>query len=89
MTDRPIEIIAFAAEESARFGMATIGSKAMAGLLDEGCTDRLLDKDGVSLGEAMNQLGYRGELLSKAARRKEELFAFWNCISSRDRSWNS
>lgn len=76
MTDRPIEIIAFAAEESARFGMATIGSKAMAGLLDEGCTDRLLDKDGVSLGEAMNQLGYRGELLSKAARRKEELFAF-------------
>src|SRR5699024_10115299 len=45
-TEHPIEVIIFACEESARFGIATLGSKGMAGLLNKEVIADLQDKEG-------------------------------------------
>lgn len=52
-----IAIVAFACEESARFGMATIGSKAICGQLDGKRIAHLKDKDGITLQSAVIQSG--------------------------------
>lgn len=74
----PIEVICFASEESSRFGIATIGSKAMAGMIDPAEEKWRLrkDQDGVSLSQAMKQAGCSLEKISEAARNEEEFKAF-------------
>ncbi|GIM48021.1 Zn-dependent hydrolase [Collibacillus ludicampi] len=54
----PLEIVAFACEESSRFGMSTIGSKAVAGLLEEQKVRQLTDRDGFSFEQAIQPFGY-------------------------------
>ncbi len=54
VTDHPLELIIFACEESSRFNMATLGSKAMIGSIDENIKS-LEDKDGVTIEEVFNQ----------------------------------
>ncbi len=64
----PIEVPAFGDEEGARFGIALIGSRAMAGTLPaEWLTRR--DGDGVSLAEALAGFGLDPARLGEAARR--------------------
>jgi len=63
---RPVEIVAWADEEGARFGVGLFGSAAMFGHLASGVGDRR-DRDGVSIAEALRALGERGE--PTAARR--------------------
>jgi allantoate deiminase len=63
---RPIEIVAWADEEGARFGVGLFGSAAMFGRLAPGIGDRR-DRDGVSIAEALRALGERGD--PAAARR--------------------
>lgn len=75
-TERPIEVINFSAEESSRFGMATLGSKALAGKLDLGTLKRLVDKDGVSLYEALRECGYNADEISSAAINPGQIHAF-------------
>lgn len=75
-TRHPIEIISFACEESARFGVSTIGSKAMAGLIDKERLRELADRDGVTFPEALAEVSLDFENIESAARRKEELKAF-------------
>ncbi|WP_052144812.1 M20 family metallo-hydrolase [Halalkalibacter okhensis] len=72
----PIEAICFVSEESARFGVSTIGSKAMAGLLDLEALKSVTDKNGVTVQEAVESYGLRYEEMEKAARTKEELLSF-------------
>ena len=53
-TDHPIEVISFACEESARFGVSTVGSKAMAGLIEKDKYRNLIDRDGITMEKAFS-----------------------------------
>lgn len=50
---KPIGIVAFAAEEGSRFGVACLGSRLATGALSAETASRLRDRAGVSLGDAM------------------------------------
>ncbi|MDZ5783488.1 M20 family metallo-hydrolase [Marinococcus luteus] len=57
---RPVTVICAASEESSRFGVSTIGSKAMAGLLNPVLQNDLIhlkDSDGTTLEEAVRSQG--------------------------------
>lgn len=72
----PIELICFVAEESARFGMSTIGSKAMAGKLSMKAMEKSIDSKGISLLEAVKSNGADISSLHLAKRKKSELRGF-------------
>ncbi|MEK8130394.1 Zn-dependent hydrolase [Paenibacillus filicis] len=76
-TDHPVEIIAFACEESSRFGVSTVGSKAMAGILDKEKLSGLTDRDGRSMAEAFSDCGLDFESVEQSARGRGELKAFF------------
>lgn len=76
-TEHPIEIICFACEESSRFGVSTIGSKAMTGILKKEKLTKLIDKDGISLGEALLQFCLDSDEIKSSFRRKEEFKVFF------------
>lgn len=75
-TKRPIEVINFSAEESSRFGMATMGSKALAGKLELGTLKRLVDKDGISLYQALKVCGYAADQIATATIALGQIHAF-------------
>lgn len=72
---RSIEVIAFAGEEP-RFGTGCIGSRAMAGDLTREDLDRLVDRDGVSLADALRGAGLDPERLAEAALDPATVHAF-------------
>lgn len=76
-TKYPIEVIVFACEESARFGVSTIGSKAMAGLINKNNLENLKDKDGIYLRDAFKSCSLSIDLIDSAVRDKKELKAFY------------
>lgn len=60
LPDRPrhgVEVVSFAGEESSRFGLSLIGSRAFAGTLDPAVLERYVDADGISLGRALRERG--------------------------------
>lgn len=57
---RPVEVVAWADEEGARFGLGLYGSCAAFGRLPAGAAERR-DARGVSIAEALRALGERGE----------------------------
>jgi len=69
---RPIEVVAWADEEGARFGVGLFGSAAAFGRLPPGVADRR-DRDGVSIADALRALGEQGD--PTAARRDPKDFA--------------
>ena len=56
VTDHPIDIIAFSCEESARFNVATIGSKYLCGMLNEEDMKTIQDKDGQTLLDVVQSM---------------------------------
>ncbi|WP_270182358.1 M20 family metallo-hydrolase [Alkalihalobacillus sp. CinArs1] len=72
----PIEVICFRSEESSRFGVSTIGSKAMAGLLDKEAIKDVKDEDGTSVQKAVEEVGLTWSNFEKAERMKSELKQF-------------
>jgi beta-ureidopropionase / N-carbamoyl-L-amino-acid hydrolase len=54
---RPLGVAAFTEEEGARFGVACLGSRLLAGLLDPAVARDLRDQDGISLTAAMRSAG--------------------------------
>ncbi|MGP4079285.1 M20 family metallo-hydrolase [Pseudalkalibacillus sp. R45] len=72
----PIEVICFASEESSRFGVSTVGSKAMSGLLKPQQLEPIEDDDGITIKEAVENRGLSWEQLPGAERKKEELRQF-------------
>ncbi|MED3662883.1 Zn-dependent hydrolase [Ureibacillus sp. FSL K6-8385] len=76
VTDHPIEIISFACEESSRFGVSTLGSKAMAGLFDKKKLRHLKDRNGITLEEAMALCALEIDAAEEASRRGEPIKAF-------------
>jgi hydantoinase/carbamoylase family amidase len=77
VTRSPIEIISFACEESARFGVSTIGSKAMAGKLNPASLEMLHDNEGISFPEALAAVGLDFAHIEAAQRKENELKAFF------------
>ena len=63
---RPVEVVAWADEEGARFGIGLFGSAAAFGTLPPNAVERR-DKGGTSIAEALRALGQDGDL--DAARR--------------------
>lgn len=61
---RSIELVIFTAEEPTRFGIGCLGSRLMAGLLDESAGHKLKDREGVTLDEARANAGFTGSLQS-------------------------
>lgn len=70
----PVEVTAFSDEEGTRFGTGFFGSRAMLGKLPQGILD-LADKNGVTIGQAMERLGYPAENIGQAVRHPEEMLA--------------
>lgn len=58
---RPIDVVSFTEEEGARFGLGTLGSSVATGVRDRATIDQLKDDEGVSVREALEAIGYRGE----------------------------
>lgn len=75
-TLHPIELIVFACEESSRFGVSTLGSKVMAGILDYKEIEKLKDRDGISFREAFHRAGLNIENIKTSKRKPEEMKAF-------------
>ncbi|MER7006939.1 Zn-dependent hydrolase [Dactylosporangium sp. NPDC000555] len=74
--NRPWRIVAFAAEEGARFGQACNGSRAVAGLSTPEGLAALHDKNGVTLAEAMRSLGLAPERCREATWDRADWCAF-------------
>ena len=70
-----IEVIGFADEEGVRYQSTFLGSRAITGEFDVEQLDRL-DKDGISMRDALIAFGKNPEDLSSAIRRPEELVAY-------------
>ena len=62
----PIEVVVFMAEESSRFGAATLGSRAFCGELSFDNLNQYKDKCGVTLAQAMKKRGIVPENISQA-----------------------
>lgn len=75
-TENPIEIICFACEESARFGVSTIGSKAMVGELKKESIVRLKDNQGVTIQEAFSECSFDFDKVEQCVRSKGDLKVF-------------
>jgi beta-ureidopropionase / N-carbamoyl-L-amino-acid hydrolase len=72
----PVAVISFADEEGARFNTPTFGSRALVGRLDvDDALDRV-DDDGVSLADAMADVGVDPDGLGEAPRWLEKLRGF-------------
>ena len=65
---RSIDVVALCGEEQSRFRLPFIGSKAIVGALTEEEIDSVKDDDGVSVAEAMKQVGLDPTDLASAKR---------------------
>ncbi len=73
---RPIGVAVFTEEEGSRFGVACLGSRLLTGALDPERAARLVDRDGVTLAEAMHAAGVDPAGLGADARRMAQLGTF-------------
>lgn len=75
-TKRPIEVINFSAEESSRFGGATLGSKAISGKLTDEDLIKYKDSDGISLYKALETSGFNPDNLASAELSLGDIYSF-------------
>lgn len=71
-----VELIVFSAEESSRFGFATMGSKAMTGAINLSAWSKAKDQHGISFPEALSQQKLDIKEIALSARNKDEIKAF-------------
>jgi len=71
-----VELIVFVGEQSNRFGFATMGSKAMAGLADTHAWSKAKDQNGISFSQVMSQHNLDIQKISLAARNKDKIKSF-------------
>lgn len=72
----PLRFVVFAGEEGARFGQACTGSKLISGLCTEEDLDHRLDKDGISIAQAMRSIGLDPTKVKEARWSEEDWAAF-------------
>ena len=70
-----LEVVAFSDEEGTRFGMALLGSRALAGTWDDAWWS-LHDTDGITLAEAFQDFGLDPARLPGAFRRPENYVGY-------------
>ena len=75
-TAHPLMVVAFASEEGARFGEPCLGSKAVAGVLQQADMERLRDANGVTLAQAMRAVSLDPLALPQARWAPNTLAAF-------------
>lgn len=75
-TRRSIEMVSFAAEESSRFGLATIGSKAITGKINQSDLTALVDSNGDSLHSVLDKAGQSLDDLSSSILNASSLHAY-------------
>ncbi|MFJ5763463.1 Zn-dependent hydrolase [Neobacillus sp. NPDC093182] len=73
--DHPIEVIAFTDEEGTRFGLGMIGSRGIAGTLNNEQLQKE-DEHGISISEAMKRVGLDPNNISRATRVKGSIKAY-------------
>lgn len=71
-----IEACVFVSEESARFGGGTLGSKAYVGDYIRDDLEKLKDKDGISLAQALSSCGFDPEKLELVKGNPEKIKCF-------------
>jgi allantoate deiminase len=72
---RPLEVVSLCEEEGSRFPTAGFwGSRALTGRIAPGDVDRVVDRDGLPIGEAMRAVGLDPALVASA--RRDDLEAF-------------
>jgi hydantoinase/carbamoylase family amidase len=74
--DYPIEIICFASEESSRFPISTIGSKAMSGIIDPDELEKVKDEAGYTIKQAVESRGLNWDTIRYAEREENEIKSF-------------
>ncbi|MFD2615744.1 MULTISPECIES: Zn-dependent hydrolase [Terrilactibacillus] len=74
-TQHPIEVVAFTDEEGSRFSLGMIGSRGMAGTLTKEHLEQV-DKNGISVAEAMSKSGLDPEEIQHARREKDSIKAY-------------
>lgn len=72
---RPIELIVFPNEESARFNYPTVGSKLIAGKIEPQKLKEMKDRDGISFFEALVSRGFSPENCEKSRERLKRAFS--------------
>ena len=75
--ERPIEVIIFRAEESSRFGFATIGSKLMAGVGDPDKFSGAAKEGAVTFKEALTEWGCDPAAYKQARKAAGCFKSFW------------
>ncbi|WP_394218284.1 M20 family metallo-hydrolase [Halobacillus trueperi] len=71
-----IDIVCFASEESARFGVSTVGSKATAGMIDKNELGGVVDADGITVKEAVEAYGLSWDAIDQAEKSPDDLESF-------------
>lgn len=75
-TLRPIEVVNLSAEESSRFGGATLGSKVISGKISLKDLSKYVDKEGTSLYKALEDNGYKPDEIEGAVLNKGDVYSF-------------
>ena len=70
-----VEVVGFADEEGVRFSATLLGSRAIAGTFDVAVLDKI-DRDDISMRDAMRAYGLDPAKVSRAARRAEQVAAY-------------
>ncbi|WLR47346.1 M20 family metallo-hydrolase [Halobacillus litoralis] len=71
-----IDVICFASEESARFGVSTVGSKAVAGMIEKDELGKVVDADGISIKEAVESYGLSWDSIDQAEKTTDDIESF-------------
>jgi len=61
-TNAPVMLVNWTNEEGSRFAPAMLGSGVFAGVFDRAYADAREDRDGVTFGDALDAIGYRGDV---------------------------
>ena len=75
-TRHPINFVAFATEEGARVGLACVGSRIVSGLTVRDDLFELKDRDGISVGKAMRDVGLDPDRAHEARWTSADVAAF-------------
>jgi N-carbamoyl-L-amino-acid hydrolase len=75
-TIHPLEIVVFLAEEPSPFGISTVGSRGMAGVLKKELLTSLKDNKGRTLGMAIREMGGEPAKIAKASRYSDDVLAY-------------
>ncbi|MCM3731631.1 M20 family metallo-hydrolase [Fictibacillus nanhaiensis] len=74
--DHPIEVICFASEESSRFPISTIGSKAMSGIIKLKELEKVKDEAGYTIKQVVESRGLNWDMIRYAEREENEIKSF-------------